>query len=575
MLDDLYHLRERARQALARGDLDDAGNSLVSAASQTHVAEHDYVSVLRPLAEVLVKRGDTRSALTVSGTWRPDRARRGSARRRCCTDVPSIDRARTLAALSRHGRRGARDGERRARRGGRDLPREGRRLARRARALVAPRAGHVGGRRRVQRARSCSSTSRAARSSAATCGKRARPSSPRCVSLEEAADHFERVGQRERAFDCFQVLVQIGRESGDVRGRARGLRQLHPDPARGPPQVLRAPVLRGRARAAKEQHELSAAATLAREAADYARALGMARDERRTTSSCRPSSGATSRSSTSSAARRPRSRRTRCSRRSSRSARSVTTRASGDSTTSSRRWSSRPRARKHYARAAKRYDGVRDEPIDTAPLPIAPPAGQPLPRRVARRPHRVGAARQRRRSVRRRAARQALAGSHPPQGDARATHRVRGRERIRRTRSQPATAARVRLADQLAQLQLYARALAAREALHATRAARAHRGARRDAAALLQAQLRHGAHGPPRRGPRGRRASAKARRSRCTFQHAFDPLSRIVRESPQRDDARRRAARARARRHDGGRRVPPRHARARRARPIAPRRSTA
>src|SRR5262249_48768884 len=32
--------------------------------------------------------------------------------------------------------------------------------------------------------------------------------------LEEAADYFESVGQRERAFDCFQVLVQIGREAG-------------------------------------------------------------------------------------------------------------------------------------------------------------------------------------------------------------------------------------------------------------------------------------------------------------------------------------------------------------------------
>ena len=65
MLDDLYHLRERARAALNRGDLDDAANSLVSAAQQTHVAEHDYLSVLRPLVEVLARRNDSRSALTV------------------------------------------------------------------------------------------------------------------------------------------------------------------------------------------------------------------------------------------------------------------------------------------------------------------------------------------------------------------------------------------------------------------------------------------------------------------------------------------------------------------------------
>src|SRR6185369_9134487 len=31
--------------------------------------------------------------------------------------------------------------------------------------------------------------------------------------LEEAADRYETIGQRERAFDCYQVLIAIGRES--------------------------------------------------------------------------------------------------------------------------------------------------------------------------------------------------------------------------------------------------------------------------------------------------------------------------------------------------------------------------
>ena len=99
--------------------------------------------------------------------------------------------------------------------------------------------------------------------------------------------------------------------------------------------------------------------------------------------------------------------------------------------------------------------------------------------------------------------------------------------------SGPATAARVRLADQLAQLQLYA-VLSPLEKLFTRRGAPGEgRGARGDAAALLQAQLRHGAHGPPRRAIR--RSSSKPRRpwSALYFQHAFDPLSRIVRESPQ------------------------------------------
>ena len=100
MLDDLYHLRERARAALNRGDLDDAANSLVSAAQQTHVAEHDYLSVLRPLVEVLAQRNDGRSALTVY--WymafsEPDGWKRAMT---MLPSVTSVDRARTLAALS-------------------------------------------------------------------------------------------------------------------------------------------------------------------------------------------------------------------------------------------------------------------------------------------------------------------------------------------------------------------------------------------------------------------------------------------------------------------------------------------
>ncbi|HVJ90137.1 MAG TPA: HEAT repeat domain-containing protein, partial [Labilithrix sp.] len=100
MLDDLYQLRERARASMHRGDLDDAANSLVAAAQQTHVAEHDYLSVLRPLVDVLLKRGDARSALTVQ--WymafsEPDGWRRAMG---LLPHVPAVDRARTLAATN-------------------------------------------------------------------------------------------------------------------------------------------------------------------------------------------------------------------------------------------------------------------------------------------------------------------------------------------------------------------------------------------------------------------------------------------------------------------------------------------
>src|SRR5205814_3904035 len=94
--------------------------------------------------------------------------------------------------------------------------------------------------------------------------------------LEEAADHFESVGQRERAFDCFQVLVQIGRESGmfeDVlEGFVNCIRILREDHLK----YFALQYFEDALSAAKEKLEFSAAATLAREAAEYARALGMA-----------------------------------------------------------------------------------------------------------------------------------------------------------------------------------------------------------------------------------------------------------------------------------------------------------
>ena len=63
--------------------------------------------------------------------------------------------------------------------------------------------------------------------------------------LEQVADDFEQVGELERAFDCFQILLKLGKEIVAVREPRRGLRQLHPRAARRQPQVLRPPVLRG------------------------------------------------------------------------------------------------------------------------------------------------------------------------------------------------------------------------------------------------------------------------------------------------------------------------------------------
>ena len=246
--------------------------------------------------------------------------------------------------------------------------------------------------------------------------------------LEEAADYFESVGQRERAFDCFQVLVQIGRESGmfeDVlEGFVNCIRILREDHLKyfalqyfedalaggeGATRVLRRGDARARGRRlrARARHEPSASAHYVVVQAELWRDVAKQHLERGAPPEI------------------------------AENALLAAILAFGEVGQYARvgrlydelaMMDLEERARKHYARAAKRYDGVRDEPIDTAPLPVAPPPGQPVPRRVARRPHRVGAARQRRRGVRRRAPRQALAGSDPAQGDARAPHGVRGGE---------------------------------------------------------------------------------------------------------------------------------------------------
>lgn len=94
--------------------------------------------------------------------------------------------------------------------------------------------------------------------------------------LEQAADHYETIGQRERAFDCFQVLIAVGKNSKEfehvLEGYVNVIRILREDNLRHYAiQSYEEVVL-----AAEKQGELSAAATLAREMAAYSRAQGLA-----------------------------------------------------------------------------------------------------------------------------------------------------------------------------------------------------------------------------------------------------------------------------------------------------------
>jgi hypothetical protein len=281
VIGDVEILREQARIASARGEYGAAASALLSAASKTYVTEGDYDAVLRPLADALARAKEPRRALTVIEVLASNNPTEWELAKGLLPLVPPVDRARALAAQGHTA-----DAAREAEAGGWVASaafyreRDGDWAA--ARALwarlssPARAAGETedGGEGMYVRALVHFNLARCARH----CDDAAqlREATVDCVRLlEEAADHFESIGLRERAFDCFQVLAQVGREGGafeDVlEGYVNSIRILredhlkhfalqHYDEAIG---------------AAAERGEEGAAATLAREAAEYARSLGL------------------------------------------------------------------------------------------------------------------------------------------------------------------------------------------------------------------------------------------------------------------------------------------------------------
>ncbi len=284
MIEELEVLREQARMAMARGDTAAATAALLSAATKTHAADRDYDAVLRPLTDVLAKAGDARRALAVVEALASNDPSAWGRAQPLLQHVPPSDRARALAAQG-YTVEAAQEAEEAGlvasaaflREGAGDWPAARSLWARLAsRGGIAPTAAvHVAGESMYVAALVQFNLARCARQCHdATQLREATVASVRL--LEEAADHFESLGQRERAFDCFQVLAQIGRDGGafeDVlEGFVNSIRILredhlkyfalqHYDEAIG---------------AAAERGEAGAAATLAREAAAYARSLGLA-----------------------------------------------------------------------------------------------------------------------------------------------------------------------------------------------------------------------------------------------------------------------------------------------------------
>ncbi|MEO7112921.1 MAG: HEAT repeat domain-containing protein [Polyangiaceae bacterium] len=274
MTDDLYELRDRARHAVASGDLNAAAASLVTAIRHTHVPENDYVSLLKSLQQVLERLGDVRSALTVAWYAAVTHDDGFERLKPLASSAPPVDRARTLAAMGDM-TGAAHEMETAGLVAAAAIYREKAADFQGARALWSRLAGSVSvGADAYNGALVSFNLARCAKA----CGdpRQAREAIVAAVRmLEEAADHFEQVGQRERAFDCFQVLVQIGRDGGTfedvLEGFVNCIRILREDHMK----YFALQYFDDALKSAKEKSELSAAATLAREAADYARSLGM------------------------------------------------------------------------------------------------------------------------------------------------------------------------------------------------------------------------------------------------------------------------------------------------------------
>jgi hypothetical protein len=96
--------------------------------------------------------------------------------------------------------------------------------------------------------------------------------------LEQVADDFEQVGELERAFDCFQILLKLGKESAQFENLAEGyvncIRVLRDDNLKF--YVLQ--YYEDFIKLALERSELHAAATLYQEAAAFAARAGLPYD---------------------------------------------------------------------------------------------------------------------------------------------------------------------------------------------------------------------------------------------------------------------------------------------------------
>ncbi|MGO8993276.1 MAG: HEAT repeat domain-containing protein [Polyangiaceae bacterium] len=384
MLDDLHELRSEARAALSRGDVDLALKTLLEAAGHAHVAEHEYSPIARMLGDALEKKGDARGALTARWCVAMNDATAWPLAQKLDAQVPPVDRARTLAAMGDN-LTAAREMENAGLAASAAIYREKGTDWRGARALWS-RLSHVGTGVHAGPADGAHAPGAPLSAPGEYIAALVQFNLGRCALacddahqardafvaavrlLEEAADEFESTGLRERAFDCFQVLVEIGRASRQfehvLEGYINCIRILREDHLK----YYALQYYEEAVTAAKEVSEFSAAATIAREASEYARSLGMGAASAhyvldqaelwRSTAKQHDERGAPPEIAENSLL--------------------AAILAFGQVGQFARvgalyrglsLMDLEPSRKTHYARASHRYDGVRDEPLNAAPIP--------------------------------------------------------------------------------------------------------------------------------------------------------------------------------------------------------------
>lgn len=270
-------MHSAGKQAILQGNYAAALEHLQDAATRTSARENDYAAVLEDLRQLYLKTQHLREALSIDW-YRQETAAAASL----LENVPASDRARTYeawAAMDQTNKRVTYFAQ---------AAKEYLSCNMRVRAAVClEKAGHwQEATQQWQRVSSQlayrpkeSYANGLAHFNIARCwrelsneveSQKSLVDAVHC--LEEAADQFERLNQRERAFDCYQVLIAIGDQSGQfehvLEGYVNVIRILREDNLRYYALQCYEDVVQ----VAEEQSEFSASATLALEFAQYARA---------------------------------------------------------------------------------------------------------------------------------------------------------------------------------------------------------------------------------------------------------------------------------------------------------------